>query len=84
MKFVVLSLYDSKVRAFAQPFVSPSEEAGMRSVVDEAQRADSMLHRHPEDFQLMRLGVFDDQDGLLVSEVSPAGLGLVSSLMGKG
>jgi hypothetical protein len=83
MKFCVLALFDSKVKAFSQPFFSPSEEAGIRSVVDEAGRGDSMLQRHPEDFQVCRLGVFDDQDGLLVSERSPVGLGLVSSLMGK-
>jgi hypothetical protein len=82
MKFCVLAVYDSKVRAFAQPFVSPTEEAACRSIVDEASRPDSMLHRHPEDFSVMMLGIFDDKDGMLVSQV-PTSLGLVSSLMGK-
>lgn len=83
MKFVMCALYDSKVRAFSQPFAAPSEEAAMRSVVDEAGRGDSMLHRHPEDFALHRLGIFDDGDGALIPETAPVGLGLVSSLMGK-
>ena len=83
MKLVAMSLYDSKVRAFSQPFFAASEEAGIRSVVDEASRGDSMLSRHPEDFQVCRVGVFDDKDGLLISEMAPVQLGFVSSLMGK-
>lgn len=83
MKLCVMSLFDSKVKAFASPFFSPSEESAIRSVCDEAQRPDSMLHRHPEDFSIFRLGIFDDQDGALVAETVPCSLGLVSGFLSK-
>lgn len=83
MKLCVMALYDGKVRAFSAPFFSPSEEAGVRAVLDQARGGgNETLNRHPEDFTIYRLGIYDDADGALVGE-PPHSLGLVSGFLNK-
>ena len=40
---------------------------GIRSMADEVNRADASndMYRHPEDFELYDLGVFDDSTGVI-------------------
>lgn len=65
-KLIVLAVRDSAVRAFNRPFYAPTLEAGIRSFYDECKRQadDNPMWKHPDDFELWQLGVFDDESGV--------------------
>ncbi|WNK13123.1 MAG: nonstructural protein [Microvirus sp.] len=75
----VCSVYDSASRLYGQPFFVPAVAAAVRSVGDEANRADkdNALYQHPEDFSLFHLGSFDDSEGCF----SPVGEGEFSPVL---
>jgi len=64
-KRCVLAVFDSAVQAFGQPFFVPAIGAGVRSFVDEVNRAapDNQLANHPDDFELSYIADFDDERG---------------------
>lgn len=64
----VVSVYDTAAQVFGQPFFVPSLAVAVRSVGDETNRAaaDNPLYQHPEDFELMHVGTFDDASGKLL------------------
>lgn len=64
-KRCVLAVFDSAVQAFGQPFFVPAIGAGVRSFVDEVNRAapDNSLANHPEDYELSYIADFDDELG---------------------
>lgn len=64
MKYIMVSVRDSAAGVFGVPFFSPSVGVAIRSFSDEVGRSDAQnqLNRHPEDFELFQLGVFDDND----------------------
>lgn len=65
-KLGIYSLYDRKLQEFGQLVLSRNDEAVRRMVLD-AVRADasSMLAKHPDDFDLTRLGEFHPQNGFV-------------------
>jgi len=67
MKYFVMSVLDTAARAFAQPFYAPAEQVAIRSVRDMVQDPErsNQLAKHPEDFELYNLGLFDDNSGTL-------------------
>lgn len=67
MKYVVCSVFDSKVNAFSSPFCCKSRGEAIRSFTD-ACRDDSLpFKRHPTDYRLFILAEFDDQSGVFLS-----------------
>lgn len=62
MLLFVLSVRDRSADVYGQPFYSASIGGSIRSFADEINRPDpqNMLNKHPEDFDLFELGVFDD------------------------
>lgn len=83
MKMIVLALFDVKVAAFQRPAFAPTVAAFVRAVGDEARRAGSELSAHPDDYQLFRLGEFDDANGLIVPVTPPELVCQVSSLIDR-
>lgn len=60
----VVSVFDRAISTFGRPVFVPHTGAAMRSFMDEVSGAkDSELGKHPEDYDLMHLGSFDDQVG---------------------
>jgi hypothetical protein len=71
MNLVIVSVKDSAAQAFGRPIFVPSTAVAVRSFRDEVNRKDSTddLARHPDDFELYEVGVFDDATGIIeVSE----------------
>lgn len=62
MKFVVCAVRDSAMDGFAQPFMAPTAGIAVRGFRDECNRADpnNQLHKHPSDFELFQIAVWDD------------------------
>lgn len=66
---MILNVYSVKDRAadsFGRPFFVATDGLACRSFIDEVNREadDNQLFRHPDDFDLFRLGTFDDSSGV--------------------
>lgn len=70
MKVGVYSVKDTKV-AFATPFYSHSDETAIRSFTEAVNsETPNAVKQFVEDKQLYRLGYFDDDTGVITSDVA--------------
>ena len=64
MKLIVVSVYDIVSQVFSPPMLSRTEGEAKRQFEDAICNPNSVVGQHPEDLKLMKLGVFDDTDGM--------------------
>jgi len=65
MKMIVVSIFDQAAGVHSQPLYFASKGLAVRAFQDECRRAapDNNLNKHPEDFALYELAVYDDSVG---------------------
>lgn len=65
MKLYVLSVRDAKADSFGRPFYTVSLGEAVRSFSDEINRVaeDNILYKHPDDFELIQLALFETDNG---------------------
>ena len=63
MIHILVAIRDSAVNAFMRPFAVPAVGAAVRSFMDEVNRPDSDMGKHPDDYELFELAAFDDTSG---------------------
>ena len=65
MKMVSVSIKDTAADAFGRPAFVATEGVALRQFQDEVNRAsdDNQLYKHPQDFHLYYIGLFDDTTG---------------------
>lgn len=63
MKLCVYAIYDSKAKAYGQPFYMQYDDMCTRAVINLSMDPTHQFCTNPEDFDLFRLGVFDDENG---------------------
>lgn len=70
MQYKVFSIRDRAADVYGQPFYAPTRGAAIRMFTDEVNRKDdnNNLYKHPEDFDLYELGVFDDNTGQFTTD----------------
>jgi len=68
MKLNIYSIYDTASGLYSRPFFTQSDAEAVRSFKDISLDADHPIGKHPEDYTLFRLGVFDDVKGKLYNE----------------
>ncbi|QXP08486.1 MAG: nonstructural protein [Arizlama microvirus] len=68
---VVIAVRDVKTENFRFPAFSVAVGAAIREFVDACGDDKSVMFRHPEDFQLYKLGTFDDRTGVITPCVVP-------------
>ena len=87
MRVVLFSIYDRKTKCFMSPFVARTEIDAVRQITQslkDPQMAETPVGQHPADFDLRRIGDFDDETGQIVplipshlvaslGELAPAG-----------
>lgn len=61
MKLNVYSIYDTATAAYMRPLFMQSDGQALRLFIDAATAADHDIGKHPEDYSLVRIGVWDDQ-----------------------
>jgi len=66
MKYGIFSVRDSVAQAFLPPFVLPQQGQAVRSFTQAINDPDHVWNKSPEDFNLHKLGVFDDDDGSII------------------
>lgn len=62
-KLFVIAIRDSAADVFAPPRFVPHIGSAVRAFGDEVQNKDGFMFRHPGDYTLHRLGMFDDGTG---------------------
>lgn len=73
MKRLVLSLRDTKAEVFLPPFYVPTVGVAYRQLQDELRRPESELAKHPDDYVVYEVGVWDDVTGSFESDVGLLG-----------
>lgn len=82
MKHLAYSVFDSKTLLFSKPFYALSEAQALRSFADLGRSEDTDPGRHPEDYSLFHVGVYDDQTGVMAG-VLHKNLGPLVSFLGS-
>lgn len=61
----IYAVKDLATQAFGNPFVTKAQGEALRSFMDEvnADPAQSQIAKHPEDYELYKLGDYDDENG---------------------
>lgn len=81
---LVYSLLDVKAKEYGALVLAQNDEMIFRSLMDGVRSGDSLLARYPEDFHVMRLGVFDIETGQLVPENIPQLVASVREVLERG
>lgn len=76
MIYGMFSIYDSKAEAFLPPFILPKTTMAQRAFGDCVNSPTHQFSTNPEDFTLMKLGNFDDENGRFEALSTPRSLGL--------
>lgn len=74
MKLAAFSFLDAKVGVFSPPFFFLHRGQALRAAQELANDQGTTIGRHPADFVLYELGIFDDQTGALET-ITPVSLG---------
>lgn len=83
MIHIVVAVRDSAVDAYMPPFCVSHAGRAVRAFTDEVNRKDSELGKHPSDFALFEIGVFDDESGRLTPLDAPRQLSRASDVLVK-
>lgn len=59
------TVFDNKTLTYSPPFFQPAHGAAVRMFSDLAQDTNTTIGRHPTDYALFCIGVFDDQTGFI-------------------
>lgn len=74
----VLVVYDSKARAYLLPMFTTHVDVCLRAFADAANDPAHQVGKHPEDFTLFHLGVWNDDDAVFVWFKEHVNLGLAA------
>lgn len=73
---VLMAIFDTKARAFSQPFTVGHVDLGCRAFAEAVNGPQTnQVAKYPEDHLLMHIGNFDDNTGLVESINPPLNLG---------
>lgn len=69
MKKVFYAVYDRKSELYSAPFLEIKDGTAIRAIQDTVIKSpDHPFAKHPTDFSLHRLGVFEDETGEITAE----------------
>ncbi len=70
MKLNCYSIFDTASGLYSRPFYGQSDGEAIRSFMDISTDAEHPIGKHPDDYTLLRIGIFDDTDGKLTDELN--------------
>jgi len=62
MKTGMYTIYDSKAKAYSQPFHAVNDQVAMRMVAASVNDPGTIINQHPEDFVLYEIARFDAEN----------------------
>lgn len=69
--YSMCSVLDMVAHQYGRPFFTINEGSAIRGFSDEINNPESVLFRHPTDYQLFSLGSFDDETAQVEQASSP-------------
>ena len=63
MKINAYSIFDTAAGAYARPFFTATDSLASRAFCDIASDANHEVGKHPDDYILFKVGLFDDNTG---------------------
>lgn len=69
--FYAFAIRDIKVNSYMLPFFQSHKAGAMRMFADLARDSQSPMSKHPEDFQLFEIGVYDPATASLIPNSAP-------------
>lgn len=66
---IIYTIKDEAIESFGQPFFARADGEARRLFVDEVNNPESMIHKHPEDYSLWKIGKFDETTGQIETEI---------------
>jgi len=64
MKKPMFAVFDNVAKVYLQPFLETTDGTAVRAIQDAA-KGDHPFAKHPRDFTLTRLGLYDEETGTL-------------------
>lgn len=83
MKLNVYSIFDSKVKAYMQPFMAQTNGQALRMFEDTVRDEKTVLNKHPEDYTLFGIATYDDLTGKYENLATPDSLGVAIEYKGE-
>jgi hypothetical protein len=80
---VMFAVFDSAIKAYANPVFLQSRGEAIRGFIEIVNDPKSKFFKFPEDFTLFELGTYDDSSGLVTSLTTPYSLGNALQFMNK-
>ena len=68
MKLNIYTIFDTASAAYMRPFFAQSDGQATRSFKDISLDASHEIGKHPEDYSLWRIGIFDDNTAKITPE----------------
>ncbi len=68
MKLNIYAIYDTASALYLRPIFAQSDGQALRSFQDASVNAESEIGKHPEDYTLVRIGMWDDTTAKLTDE----------------
>lgn len=59
----IFSVYDRAAMTYGHPFCMVAIPAASRAFIDQFDAPNTLLAKHPDDFELRHIGSFDDESG---------------------
>lgn len=82
----IYGFHDKKAQAFigdaAGLVLLKNDVVALRQFADLCKQPDSMFARHPEDYELVSLGEFDSETGVITPWAAPSVLGTAAQVLG--
>lgn len=75
METKVYAIRDKKAESFMQPFFATNAALALRTFADHANNPDTIFAKHPFDFVLYEIGLFNDQTGAIENTADNINLG---------
>lgn len=79
---LLFSLFDRKLREYGQLVQANNAEAVKRALIDGVRGSNSLVEKYPADFDLMEVGHFDVDTGLLSGRDVPLLVDNLGDLLG--
>lgn len=71
MKVLAFAVYDRAAQGFSMPFFQPTRGLAERVFAETCTDQSTLMAKHPSDFELFEIGVFDSVTGGLEALPSP-------------
>ncbi len=80
MELLAMTVFDSKTEAYLRPFYCTTVNEGLRMFIDTLNDPNTMINKHPEDYALYHIGIYDDGLGVF-ENIDHVALGLASNFI---